>query len=220
MKIFCSLFLSILLTISVSAQRISATEGTENVGGGLNPALSVTIYETDESTIQKEWKSLMKKQDAKVSRSGDETFADNALMKDVSSDTLDIYAKTKKDGDGIKLSVAMHSGGQFLTASKNSGEFSRMKKVMEEFARRLTKESIMEQHKEAEKVYDKNVRHQQDLVKENEDLHRDIEHYKDKIQKAEEDIKKNLQAQENAKKAIEKQKQVVDAIKDKASKVE
>jgi hypothetical protein len=162
----------------------------------------------------------MKKSDAKVSKESGETFADNALMKDVSNDTLDVWAKTKKEGDGIKLSVAMQVGGQFLSQSKNSGEFSRMRNLLEDFSRRLTKESILQQHKEAEKVYDRAVKLQAGLVRENEDLNRDIERYKERIQEAEENIKKNLGQQEDAKKAIEKQKLVVDAIQQKALKVE
>jgi hypothetical protein len=180
----------------------------------------VIVYETDESQILKEWKSLMKKYDAKVSKESGDLFADNTLLKDVSNDTLDVYARTKKDDNGIKLMVAMQTGGQFLSPSKNSGEFSRMKNLLEDFARRLTKASIMQQHKEAEKVYDKAVRTQAELVRENEDLNKDIENYKQKIRDAEENIKKNIAAQENAKKAIEKQKAVVDAIQKKALKVE
>lgn len=218
--LFATLSTVLIFAATISAQRITANEGAEKIGGGLNPAVSVIVYETDESTVLKEWKSLMKKNDAKVSRDDGETFADNALLKDVSNDTLDIVAKTKKEGDGTKLTVAMQRGGQFLSPSKNSGEFSRMRNLLEDFARKLTRESIMAQHKEAVKVYDKTVRNQSDLVKENEDLHRDIERYKEKIQDAEQNIKKNMQAQEDAKKAIEKQKTVVDAIQQKALKVE
>lgn len=219
-NLFTTLSAVLIFSTVISAQRISATESAENIAGGLNPAVSVIVYETVESEILKEWKSLMKKNDAKVSREGGETFADNTLLKNVSNDTLDIFAKTKKEGDGIQLIVAMQTGGQFLSPSKNSGEFSRMKNLLEDFARKLTKESIMEQHKESEKVYGKAVKHQTELAKENEDLHRDIERYKEKIQDAEQNIKKNLQAQEDAKKAIEKQKAVVDAIQQKALKFE
>ena len=215
-----TLFSILFFSAAVHAQRINATDENENLGGGINPAVSVIVYETDESTVQKEWKSLMKKGDAKVSNLHGESFAHNALLKDISADKLDIFSKTKKEDNGIKLIVVMKSGGQFLSPPKNSGELSRMKRMLEDFARKRTKESIMEQSRLAEKVYDKDVRKQQDLVRENEDLHRDIERYKDKIQNAEADIKKNLQSQEDAKKKIELQKKVVEAIKEKAIKVE
>ena len=214
------LFVVLSISLPLKAQRISAEEENENLGGGVNPAVSVIVYETDESTVQKEWKSLMKKNDAKVSNSHGESFAENAMLKDISADTLGIYSKTKKEGNGVRLTVAMKTGGQFLSPAKNGAEISRMKKLLEDFARRLTKESIMEQTKDAEKVYEKDVRKQEELVRDNTDLHKDIEKYKDKIQRAEDDIKKNLKEQEEAKKKIELQKKVVDALKEKAVKVE
>ena len=217
----------LLIATTLFAQKIKVKEENENLGGGSNPALVVVIYETDENTVEKAWRNFMKKYDAKVSNSGGEIFADNALIKDISTNTMDIYAKTKKEDNGTKLIVAINMGGAFMSPSQHGTATNKMEKMLEDFARNLAKESIADQQKLAEKELEKLTRKQEHLVKDNEGLHNDIEKYKDKIQKAQDDIKKaedditkNLKDQEEAKKAMEVQKKVVETVKEKANKVD
>ena len=209
-----------LFVASVSAQKIKVKQESENLGGGSNPALTVVIYETDEKTVEKEWKSFMKKYDAKVSNSGGEIFADNAMIKAISPNTLDIYAKTKKEDNGTRLYVAVNMGGAFMSPGQHSSETKTMEKMLEDFARDLAKESVAAQLKEAEKEQEKLEKKQEQLVKQNGNLHDDIEKYKEKIKKAEEETSENLKNQEESKKAIETHKKIVDEIKIKASKID
>jgi hypothetical protein len=210
-KIFPTTLITILLlSNTLSAQKIRATETTEKIGGGKNPSLAVMIYETDESTVLKEWKSLMKKNDGKVSESHGEMVAKNVLLNParagLHSDTLTVYARTEKADEGIKLIVSMEP----------SSETAGMKRIMEDFARKLTKESIATQQKDAEKELDKEERNLARLVRDNSDLHNDITRYNDKIKKAEDDIKENLRDQEDKKRVVEVKRKLLDAVKDKA----
>ena len=56
----------LLTSLFVSAQKIEVKEDNVKIGGAKNPALVVTIYEADKSTVEKAWKSLMKDYGAKV----------------------------------------------------------------------------------------------------------------------------------------------------------
>lgn len=201
-----TLIATLLLSNTLSAQKIRATETTAKIGGASNPALAVMVYETDENTVEKEWKTLMKKSRGKVSESGGEMVAANVVIKEASKDTLTVTSKTSKEDEGIKLIVMVEP----------QSEISGMKRIMEDFARKLTKESIADQQKDAEKNLDKEERNLARLVRDNSDLHRDIERYNDKIKDAEKDIKKNMSNQEEMKKVVEEKRKLRDAVKDKA----
>lgn len=209
-----------MFSLSAFAQKISVSESTENIGGGSNNALVVTIYENTADEIEKAWRSLMKDYDAKVS-SKDGVFADNAMIKTMGNNSVDIYAKTVKVKDGeVKLIVAYDLGGAYLSSSKHPEQYKEAKRMVNDFAVKMTKEGIGGQLKAAQKVLDKMNDQQQDLVKDQTGLTKDIEDYKAKIKKAEDDIVKNKADQEKKKQEIEAQKKVVDAISTKQKAIE
>jgi hypothetical protein len=215
MKKFLTLVALAVLTIPALAQKISVSESTETIGAGSNNALVVTVYETDADEVEKAWRSLMKDFDAKVS-SKDGIFADNALIKTMGANTIDVYAKTIKVKDKeVKLIVGWDLGGAYLSSSKHPEQFKEAKKIMYDFAVKLTKEGIGSQLKVAQKAMEKLNDQQKDLVKDQQNLQKDIEDYKAKIKKAEDDIVKNKSDQEKKKQEAEAQKKVVDAIADK-----
>lgn len=74
-------------------QKISVHEQNEDLGKGKNNALVVTIYGADPGDVEKDWKSMMKDYNAKVSTSKGIMFADNALIKDMGNNTIDIYTR-------------------------------------------------------------------------------------------------------------------------------
>ncbi len=207
------LFTLLLLASSMFAQsqEINVKEDNEKINGSSNSVLTVIIYETDDNTVEKQWKSLMKDYNAKVSTSK-EIFADNALIKDLSANTVDIYAITKKSDENVKLIVGVDMGGIFLSSEKST-EYKVMEKIIKNFAIELTKNAIQEKLDAAEKEQKKRENTYNDLVKENKSLNKDIEDYKSKISKAEQDIITNEKDQKTAKNASEEQQKAVDAIK-------
>jgi hypothetical protein len=202
----------LLSAFVVNAQEIKVKEEKEKINGAINPVLTVIVYGAEESTVEKAWKNLMKDYNAKVSTK-DGVFADNAMIKDLSENTVDIYAFTKKTDEGIRLVVGVDLGGIFISSSSKSAEYKVMEKIIKNFAIEATKNAIQEKADAAEKVQKKLEGSYDDLVKKNEDLHKDIEEYKNKITKAEKDIEDNLKEQETAKKAVETQKNTVEQIK-------
>lgn len=211
------ILIALAFSISAQAQEIKVKEDKEKINGATNPVLTVIIYETDEKTVEKEWKSLMKNYDAKVSTS-DGVFADNALIKDLSENTADIYAIVKKDGDNVKLIVGVDLGGIFLSSDK-SKEYKVMETIIKKFATEITTNAVKEQLSAAEKEQKKRENTYDDLVKENSNLHKDIEDFKSKITKAEQDIVDNEKQQSEAKSATEEQVKIVEAIKKKLSEI-
>jgi hypothetical protein len=217
-KIFTSVLL--LSSVFLCAQNftIQVTEGNEQIGAGNNNALIVTIYETDLETVEKEWKSRVKDFNTeKTNLSKHVLFADNAVIKEMGNNTIDIYTTfaEKKEERSVRMVVAFDLGGAYLSSGTHKDKFDVAKKIIYDFAVKLSREGVNEQVKVANKAYDKLLEKQKDLEKDKKDLEADILNYKEKIKAAEEAIKKNDADQLLKKKEIEEQKKAVDAVKKK-----
>lgn len=199
---FCTL---ILFSASLYAQRIKAVETSDKIGD-MTKALAVLVYETPQSTVEKEWKSFMKKNDGKIDTQHGAMVATNVVIKELGTTVMTIYARFDKEDDAVKLIVAVAP----------ESEMTGMKRIMENFSRELTKESIAGQQKDAEKEMDNAQRALARLERDNSDLHNDINHYNDKIKDTEKNIQDNLKAQDDAKKVLETKKKNLDTVKDKA----
>jgi len=180
-----------------------------------------TIYENKLDEVMDEWKKVMKDyKNEKVKVNGDEVFGDNILIKDWGNNPVDFYARFEEDAKEkvIKMAVAVDLGGTYLS-SGDKDKHHYVEKMVKEFAIKMTKAPMMAAIKDAEKQHDKLMDNQKDLEKENKNLKGDIENYKEKIKKAEDDVKKNDENQVKKKAEIEAQKKVVDDLKKKLDKV-
>ncbi len=213
-----------VLTLSCPAfadgVKIKVEEKSEKINGGSHNCLVVTIYDATPDDIEKEWKSRMKGYDAKVSGK-DEIFADNALIKTISENTCDVYARTEKVSDTeTKFIVGFLLGETWLSSNDNSSGYKAAEKIVKDFAVEQTKDAIAGKRKTAEKALENVKDDQADLEKKNKDLHGDIDEYNEKIKKAEADIKQNEDEQTKKKAEIEVQQKVVDEIKSRENSVE
>ncbi|MCB0397815.1 MAG: hypothetical protein KDD36_14280 [Flavobacteriales bacterium] len=216
-----SLRIIALITLSYTAvfsQKIKVSETSTKINGGSHNALVVTMNDVSPDDVEKEWKSLMKGYKAKVS-SKDEVFADNALIKSISENTLDIYAIAQKKDNTVTLYVAVDMGGAYMSSANHPTEYKVMEKIVYDFAVKTMRETIANELKEEEKLYSKLEKEQSDLEKTDERLHKDIEQYKSEIEKlknsitqAEKDIEQNKKDQEKKKTEVAAQKKVVEAV--------
>ncbi len=224
MKKITLLAAAALVATTISAQqKIKVNESSERIGGGSNNALVTTIYQATPDEIEKELKSLMRDYNAKVSSQDGGWFGDNAVIKAMGNNTVDMYAKWEKVKDGeTKVIIAFDLGGAFMSSSKHGDQFRIAKDIVENFANKTTKEAMAGLVKAEEKKFDKLNDQQKDLEKDKKNLEDDIVNYKQKIddynakiKKAEDDIKANGKSQEDKKKEIEAQQKVLEAAKDK-----
>ncbi|NVO02481.1 MAG: hypothetical protein HXX09_07225 [Bacteroidetes bacterium] len=214
------LFSALLILSQVSfAQKIKVVDGKEKIGGGSNSSLSVMIYEATDSQVEKAWKSLMKDYNAKVSTK-DGVFADNATIKDMSANTVDVYAIIEKKDNAIRLIAAFDLGGAFVSSSTHSSQFKVAEKMLLDFAKKVSLDAIAEILKEAEKEQSKKQKNLDNLKSDKTDLEKDIEKYNKQIAQAKSDIEKNIKDQETATKELDLQKKVVTDILEKQKKVD
>jgi len=164
----------------------------------------------------------MKTYDGKRSSKDGGIFVDNALIKDMGPNTIDIYGKAngKKGDPEITFVVAFDLGGAFLNSSEHKEQYNVAEKIVKDFAVKTTKDAIGELLKDAKKAQSKLENAQKDLEKDNKNLNSDIDDYKAKIKRAEDDIVKNKADQDKKKAEIEAQKKVVGDIETKLNSVD
>ncbi len=219
MKQIILILLSLLITTFIFAQKIIVKEKQEKIGEGVNNTLVVTIYSADINVAVKEWKSKMKFTKAKVSGKK-EIFADNASLPSISSNSIDIYAKFSEKGEDLYMVVGFDLGGAYLNSSEHKNGYKSAEKMIYDFAVDISKKSIEKEINTAEKdlkTMDKNLK---GLVSDNENLHKDIEQYNQRIVKAEKDIEENIENQKKKTSEIEIQQKLIDTLKKKLAKVD
>ena len=220
MKKISTLILA-LITFTAFAEKVKISESRENIGGGNNNCLVVTLYEVSVEDAMKEFKSIMKDYDAKVSTKNDELFGDKALIKKISNNTIDLYAKAIKVKDGeTKFMFAINLGGAFCNSSEHKEQFKVAKEILENFAIKIQKDAIAAQLAAATKILEKMTDQQKDLEKKNSNLNDDIKNWTEKIKKANEELKTNGEDQVKKKAEIEVQTKAVNVVKDKMKAVE
>ena len=148
-------------------------------------------------------------------------MADNVVIKELGNNTNDVYYKVEKVTETEhKLIIAVNLGGAFMNANDHSAQTTFYKKLLKDFAIKCSKDAIADELKSATKILSKMEGTQHDLEKEQDGLKKDIENYKGKIKRAEEDITKNTSDQGKKKSEIEGQKKIVDAINKKKEAVD
>lgn len=213
-KLFISLF-SLSLVFNLLAQNVSVSETEKTFENGKNKCLMVSFIDSDVELVKKEWKSFMKDLDAKVSMKN-EIFADNAVIKELSNNVMDVYAVVEqKDGEAAVLYAAFDLGGAYLDSNFHPDKFKVIQKMLYDFAIETSKKSVKNKLVEQEKMLRNLEKEQNNLVKENENLHKDIDDYKSKIKDAETNIDQNVKYQSVKKTEIESQKAILLKVSEK-----
>ena len=214
MKKLFTLVLAVSIGTTAIAQKIKVSEGSENIGGGSHNALVVTLYGVNPSDAEDSFRSFMKTYDGKRSSKDGGIFIDNATIKEMGNNTVDVYGKAKgsKGDKEIQFVVAFDLGGAFLSSGEHKDQFKVAEKIAKEFAVKATKDAIEAELKAAEKIQGTLEDDQKSLEKKKKNLDEDIVDYKDKIKKAEDDLVKNKADQDKKKTELEAQKKVVEGI--------
>jgi len=222
MKKHFILTIAVAISFSVSAQKIKVKESNEKIAGGSHNALVVNLYDISPSDADDAFRSYMKTYGGKRSSQDGGVFVDNATIKDMGNNTVDIYGKAqgKKGDKEITYIIAFDLGGAFLNSSDHKDQYKVAEKIVKDFAVSTCKDIVEQELKVANKKESSLESNQKDLEKENRNLNSDIEDYKSKIKKAESNIATNKSDQEKKKSEIEVQKKVVSDVEIKLKSIE
>lgn len=198
------------------------TEETRANSKGSFNALVMELPGTSGKETNKAWGKFIKKYKGKTKfdRKSNEHFTDDAQIKDMSDNTVDIIAKIEERGDaGTVISVWFNLGASYLSSKDYSERYPAGEKMLKMFANQVSADMIEAELKAAEKQ----LKELEDQLKKQEkdeaQRTKDIEDYKNTIKKMEEnistaegDIKKSKEEQAETKLTIEEQKKIIEDI--------
>lgn len=218
MKKILAFYLGLCFAMTAAAQKISVEEKVEKIADGKYNSLVVFIPESSVKQVSSEWKSKMKDAKAKVSGSS-ELFADNALLPEISENTMDVYSSfTEKDG-GVVMVVAFNLGGAYLNSKEHAPSYRKANEMIQSFAVKMARDAVSEKMKAEQEILDKTQKTFDGLEKDNKNLASDIEKYKSRIAEAEKNIEENTKKMESLKNDIEVQKKAVENTGSKLNKI-
>lgn len=217
---------ALLLGISSSSwaqiKSLIKEETKANSKGTFN-ALVMELPGTSSKEVAKAWNKFIKKYKGKTKydRRANEYITEDATIKEMSDNTVDIIAKVEERGqEGSVISVWYNLGVSYLSSKDFPDRYPPGEEILRDFAKSVSADMIEAELKEAEKLLKDYEGNLSKLEKEEKQRTKDIEDYKNTIQKmekniveAENDVKESKDGQVKAKEEIEEQKKVVDEIK-------
>lgn len=218
-----TIFLVVAIAISSFAQIQSAIteESRANSKGSFN-ALVMELPGVSKKEAEKAWSRFIKKYKGKTKfdRRAGEYMTDDATVKDMSDNTVDIIAKIEEQGEGSRIAVWFNLGVSYLSSKDFGDRYPAGEKILKDFARTVSADMIEAELKEAEKLLKEQESDLKKLEKEEQQRTKDIDDYKNTITKmesnikeAEGDIKEAKENQGKKQTEIEAQKKVIDEIK-------
>lgn len=205
-------------TVAAPAAVSLVREGERTMSQGSKNALTIDLPKTSAKFAEKLWKDYAKqfKGDTKKDKKSEEWFTDNAMIADIGgTNTVDMYAKFSESGETTTLGLWIDLGGAYVASKDFTEKYAAAEKILSDFALHVEKEHTKIQLDEQNDALKKLEKQQRNLEKENTGLHDDIENWKKKIAKAEDDIKTNEKNQADTKEKIENQKKLVEEVQKK-----
>lgn len=207
-----------LLAFGATAQ---VTEVASPMSAGNNNSLSVIINGLEPKTVEDLWKNYVKKFDGKdkYNRKAKELFIDNATIKTISDNTVDIYSKAEKAGDATQLTAWFDLGGAYLSSSAHPERYPAGVAIMNDFLKETERYKVNNILKDAEKTLSKLEDDKKGMEKDVSGWEKDIKKAEEKIADWRKDIEKSKADQEKKQAEIEKQKAEIERIKSDLSRI-
>jgi hypothetical protein len=217
-KLALTTFLSVSILFQVFSQsKIVINEIYQYMAKGEQTGFEVLIPESTPDRTNAEFAKLAKKYKGKVvtQKKSPDVFVDDALVKEVSENTIDMYYVTSPINNGTKLTVFVDLGGAFISSSNHPRAYDAMENFLRKFGLDLVKSNIQEQIKLEEKNLSNLEKELNTLFRDKDSYIKEIEKAKALIAQREQDILNNEDNQTKKTGQIEIQKEIISTIKSK-----
>lgn len=209
-----------LLLLFCNQINAQVTEGVAPMVQGEYNSYSVTISKANLKDVEKQWSKYIKEYKGKTKRFKGEgyVFTDNAKIKEMSENTVDVYATCLEQGEDIQVTAWFDLGGAYVASATHPQQHAIASLIMEDFIRNASSAMIKEELKSQESTLKK-------MTKELDDISDDEAKYQEEIAKCERKIEEakmkiqELQAAQKEKTAeIASQEVVVETVRTKLEK--
>ena len=169
--------------LGLSAQ---VKEGKAAMSQGSQSALYVKLENVQAKDVESEWIKYARNFNGKTSKvkKTDEYMTDDATIKDMSENTVDIYALAKQEGPDVQFFLWFDLGGAYLDARLHSGKIGEGRKILEDFARTVRVDQMEALIKEQEGVVKKMEKELADFEKDQKDAEKAIADLEKKIEES------------------------------------
>jgi hypothetical protein len=203
---------------TIKGESSLVNEGERVMSQGNKSSLAVNLTKTNTKFAEKVWKDYSKqfKGSYKKDKKNDEYFTDNANIAAVGGgNTVDLFMKFVETGENTTATLWIDLGGAFVNSKDFKDKYAEAEKLMAEYALKVAREQTQIQLKEQQDAQKDMEKQQKKLEDKQKGLLQDIEDWKKKIAKAEQDVIANQKGQDDTKAKIETQKKVVDEVQKK-----
>jgi len=176
--------------------QFEVVEETAEMSAGVAEALVLFIPDGARSDVEKEWKGYLKPFGSKVKTSRGEMVSMGTEISDLSNKSVDIFTTVEKQDRGVNLVSIFYINNDVVSFEDHPKVFEQSVRFLKEFGHEYHKHVVEDELKGEEKAMKKLQSSGEKLVKENDNLHKDIEKYKRLIKEAEADIITNIENQE------------------------
>jgi hypothetical protein len=216
-------FLLVFGSITVNAQqKIVINEVLEYMSQGEKTGIEIAIVDALPADVEDSFVKFMKKYKGKpvTSKKTVEIFIDNALIPQMSANTVDVYAIARKADYGTKLSVFVDLGGAFVSSQEHDIAFGSLEALGREFALSEAVRIVEAELKAQEKVMKDLSKELENMIKDKDSYIKEIEKAKALIAQREMDIINNEKAQETKRQQISIQEEIVKTVKQKRAQID
>jgi len=216
--ILCGLFTFTM----IDAQSVQIDESMKSMSQGQQNSLTVTLENISQKDAEKAWIDYVKDfkgGKTKKDKKSKEIFTDNTTIKDLSANTVDVYAITNESGENVILTVWFDLGGAYLNSTDHVEAYAKSERLLNSFSNKVIKAQIKDNLDNEEKSLKKLNGNLKDLTKDKKNLEDDIEKYKKKIADAEKELAQNASDQTAKKAEITTQEGVVETVKTQLKKI-
>lgn len=191
------LFFAAMLVSKLAAQFTPVRETERMMSFGSRPGFRMEFANTDAAIVEDVWKRFAKDNfNAKLKKSKGEWMAVKLHASLMGDDEFALYSTIEKTNDGTALTVWVDAGSYFLNRRDNRSRTEEMNRALRTLYFDIRRASISNELKAQQNQMKDLEAKQKKLAKDNDELHRNIEMWESKIQKAKQDIVNNEQTQE------------------------
>ena len=206
----------LVLPSLVSAQWNIVRETDKMMSYGSRPCFEIEFLDTDDKTVLEVWKDFSKENfgaKAKRDRKSGEYVTEKADANYINSNDFTIYIKLDERRDNVSFSAWFDVGSGFVNSRDYPSEARETGNTLKQFYYAVRRAVIGEEQQEAEKQLSTMESQVSRLERDNENLRKSIEDYKERIKKAEQSIIDNTKKMDATLADIDNQKSAIEQIK-------
>lgn len=185
LQLFLLSVLAFVFTPSLSAQFNMVSEVDKSMSFGTRPGFSVSFPNTDSRLVEDTWSDFVKNNFAgklKRGKKGEKT-ASSCRSASVSAGEFTLYSEVEKVGDGVQLNVWFDNGPYFLNRTDDLSRTNDTKDLLTRFYFDVRRAAVGQEVKAEEDMLKDFEKKQERLQRDNSNLNRDIENYKEKLKR-------------------------------------